>query len=210
MTDQTEKIYLPLYSALGTNAYYLDDCKVVEHRPSYAACLAKFRDHQIKKEGLRGTESCRASMKAGTCKAADMHLEEELAGKALYFVDRNRLSDESLRHSAAMPSPSFVRPGSAKKVDDNKTYASPSAPVVKRPPAVVASAPTPTAGSYADAINMAMREALVKPEPVVAAPVVLPPTPTPKPIAVTAVANVVKAGMSMVEIARAALASKAL
>ena len=207
MTDQTEKIYLPLYSALGTNAYYLDDCKVVEHRPSYAACLAKFRDHQIKKEGRQGTEACRASMRAGTCKAADMHLEEELAGKALYFVDRNRLSDESLRHSSAMPSPSFVRPGSAKRVDDSKTYASPSNVVIKRPPPIIAAA-LPAASGYADAINMAMRETLAKPkpEPIVVAPV----APPPKPIAVTAVANVVKAGMSMVEIARAALASKTL
>jgi hypothetical protein len=213
-TEVTEKFLLPLYSGLGNNAYYLDDCKIVEHRPSYAACLAKYRDHLIKKEGSHGSQPCRAAMKAGTCKAMDMHMEEELAGRAMFFIDRNRLSDESLRHSAAMPSPSFVRPGSVKKVEGEKTYRSPPPDVVARRPmatgGLVSSADMKfgeSSGDYADAINMAMREAMVKPEPVVVAPIA---PPAPKPIAVTTVANVAKAGMSMVEIARAALASKAL
>ena len=83
MTEVTEKFHLPLYSGLSTNAYYLADCKVVEHRPSYAACLSKVRDHEAKSAGASSTASCRTAMRNGTCNALHMKQEEELAGKAL-------------------------------------------------------------------------------------------------------------------------------
>lgn len=135
-------------SAGGDNAYYLDYCIHVQHRPAYAACICKLQDR--KKGRLDGFPECSAAIGRKDCPAAAMRREEELADKAIYFVSRAELQKQ-MRAAAEARGAVFAKmaeqgrdwtPSRTKRV---KTTATPAAPSVSV--------------DYAAAINKAMSSA---------------------------------------------------
>lgn len=79
--------HMPAVCADGKrNAYYLD-CKPLEQKKPYAACL-----HTIKlsQEGALPSmySACDVEIRAGRCKALGMREQEELQGRAIYFTER--------------------------------------------------------------------------------------------------------------------------
>lgn len=189
MTNEINTTIHPLSaSAGGSNAYNLDNCDVVGHRPPYASCLFKIGEWQAKRLGTAGAVGqCGVSMGRNECPAQLMRKEETLAGKSIYFIDRKsiRAQNEARDSANAYSAAAMLRDEAEKKGKQRRTS---TAPVVA--PSLVEMIETPAAGDYAAAINRALSET--------------PSAPPPKPTAV--VANVARAGMSMVEIARAAMA----
>jgi hypothetical protein len=195
-----EMVYPPKMSEGGINAYYLDDCAVVGHRPNYAVCLNKV--NALKRDGtLRGSE-CETAIRHKTCKALALRKEELKAGRAIYFVHRDKLrAFNEERDAKARPvvserskqhAPDIAKPAPKKEEHflDVKT------------------------GDYADALNASLQANVASNElerssqkPVEEKPVasITVSAQQSKPV----VENVpVKAGMSMVEIARMRLAAK--
>lgn len=172
------------FSASGKNAYYMDGCKVVGGRPAYAACISKIEARKSGKLGASWSD-CSTAIGHKDCPAQEMRQRELLEGKAIYFIDR----DELLAQIEEREAVEMERVG--KLIEDN------GEPVKKTrqrtAPAPKAGFIDPLGGSYAAAINRALEE-----EGKTAS--------VTKPVAPVVVANVAKAGMSMAEIARAALA----
>lgn len=183
MDTNTKDEFFPLtFSADGhKNAYHLDKCDFVQHRPPYAACLFKLKEHEAKRLGAAC--ACVSGIAKGECAAQVMRAEELAAGRAIYYSDRARqhvsIQDREERTVIKLSGTAPVK-WPAKSV---------ITPTVPKP-----TNETDSTGDYAAAINRAMQE-----QPV-AAPAVAPPQP------VVHASPVVKAGMSMVEIARAAMA----
>ena len=203
MTDEINAEFEPVSkSESGKNAYYLDECKIVQHRPGYAKCLRIVLDNRNRQRTVLGCDSCHSAIGKGECIAVNMRKDEEVAGKALFYIDRTALQEEMaqqaedalLRQASQPASRNTVRRAYRPELNDapEKTYT--SAPPVPKPMSLLDAATG--GGDYAAAINMAIKTASV-------------PTPTPKPI-VTVQPSVAKAGMSMIEMARAALAAKSL
>lgn len=187
------EIYPAEASEQGCNAFYLPGCEVVGHRPAYAACLKKIAD---RKEGrlITNLSECSAAIGKKECQAQRMRKEELVEGRALYFVNRKKLQSFQ-QYQTEMEQQRFASMPSGK--DDKKK--------LKRPTPVQTPAAPPepkhfldiSTGSYADAINAAIK--LTEP----AAPALKPveqPKPTP--------AAPVKAGMSLLEMARLQMAAK--
>lgn len=90
--DQTTAVieapaHMPAVSADGKrNAYYLD-CKPLEQKRAYAACL-----HVVSLQRAGELPSlysaCETAIRQGQCRAIGMREQEELQGKAIYFVER--------------------------------------------------------------------------------------------------------------------------
>lgn len=177
------EIYLPHVSAGGNNAYYIDTCPVVGHRPSYASCLAKVE--QRKAGRLPTAQSdCSASIGRCECPAQGMRQKELDAGQAMFFINRRKLNE-------------FVaeREGRAMGFHEARPPASP--PATRPAPAPKKPVFAPDEG-YGAAINAALKKLPQAPVPV---PVAAQPNPAPT------VAQA-KAGMSLLELARLQLASQ--
>jgi hypothetical protein len=152
-------------SADGKRNTYSRRCDVVEQVMNYAACL--WRQNVLAAPNVKTPSDwacCAAAARNGTCNALNMRREEEIAGKAIYFRDRQQ--------------PSFV--------DAARKWAHSSWGTVKKAVIPVASPPKPAAvldklgslGDYSDAISEAVSTAPA--DAPVAAPVPkLTPTQTP-------------------------------
>ena len=193
---QDSEIYPAEASEQGCNSFYLDNCEHVGHRPAYAACLKKV---ELRKRGRLDTSysDCSAAIGRKECRAAKMQKEELAEGRAIYFINRKKLqafhqyrAEMEQRHFSSM---SFSK-GDQKKVSKPRPIEQPKAP----PPAAPKHFLDMNTGSYADAINAAMKTAA--PEPAAQAM---------KPVQqVQAPAAPVKAGMSLLEMARQMTANK--
>lgn len=210
-------------SAAGKNAYYLEGCTEVGHRPSYCICLNKIIAYERDKT-LRGM-SCESQIANKTCAALKLRAEELKAGKALYFVNRDKLKTWQSEQTppvfgAHSPFPQ-PKPAKAKPVQA-------SLPPEPAKPAAPAHFLDVKQGSYADALNAALKpsephkvidpklpvetdnprftpEALAKVEAELK-----PAAPAPKPTEPPKVAIAgVGAGLSLLEMARARLAAQA-
>ncbi|WKZ86378.1 hypothetical protein N5B55_05330 [Ralstonia pickettii] len=142
-----DSFYPPSASASPSNAFYLRGCDVVQHRPAYCSCLAKIEARQH--GGLDSMYAgCSTAIGHKTCPALSMRSEEELAGKAIYFVNRDKLrafADEQ----AGQVTPSLS------KVSESSLKPAPR-PALKRP---AESSIFPTmADGYAAAINAGIAE----------------------------------------------------
>jgi hypothetical protein len=189
-----EHIYPINMSTSGANAFYLDECNVSGCRPNYAVCLNRIE--QIKSDQLKGHD-CEAEIQRKTCPAAKMREEELVVGKAIYFIDRAKLQAFT-EANAGKASVGHGRRGSI-------------APA--KPSAVESDVMTSAAqfeGDYAAAINLAMVEASP-------AKLAEPGMSEKHHALVRAVdegylarTQVAKAGMSLVELARLHLATKAV
>ena len=190
------EIYPAEASEQGCNSFYLDNCEHVGHRPAYAACLKKVAE---RKNGRLDTQysDCSAAIGRKDCRAMKMRKEELAEGRAIYFINRNKLRS-FMQYQSEMEQQRWASM-SFGKTDPKK--------VSKRPELPKAPAPTPApkhfldmnTGSYADAINAAMKPAAPEPAPPAAKPTAQPQTPVAP----------VKAGMSLLEMARLQMAAKA-
>ena len=203
MTTENDSIIHPFSaSASGQNAYNLDNCDKVGHRPPYASCLFKINEFDHGRLGSGGScGDCKNAMSAGTCPAQAMRKEEEIKGRSIYYIDRAELrkqnqnrDDQSADKATAMLTADRKTAHKSISAAEKRTA---SAPSYAPQPQTARHTPEPSgftdeADGYAAAINRAMKEAT--------APIVMAPKPT------APAANFAKPGMSMVEIARAAMA----
>lgn len=98
-TDDT--IYPPSKSMAGTNAYYMDYCTTGEQRPGYAVCLHKIKAFE---EGRMRDQlgACAGAIQWKTCPAMGLRDKEALEGRALFYLDREKLREW---HTAQMKMP---------------------------------------------------------------------------------------------------------
>lgn len=78
-------------SADGTRNAYSSRCAVSEQVMNYAACL--WRQNVLTVPDIKTPADwapCSAAARNGVCNAMSMRREEEIAGKAIYFVERRR------------------------------------------------------------------------------------------------------------------------
>lgn len=193
---EDNEIYPAEASEQGCNSYYLPGCDIAGHRPAYAACLKKIAD---RKNGRLTTSlsECSAAIGKKECPAQRMRKEELVEGKAIYFINRNKLRSfmqyQSEMEQQRWASMSFGKDDKKKAPKMRVVAESPKAPP---PPKHFLDMNT---GSYADAINAALKP--VAPEPV--APATPPVQQNQAPVAP------IQAGMSLLEMARQMAAAKA-
>lgn len=188
MTEQFEdiEIYPAEASEQGCNAYYLPGCEIAGHRPAYAACLKKIAD---RKNGRLNSSiaECSAAIGKKECPAQRMRKEEIVEGRAIYFVNRNKLRS-FMQYQSEMEQQRWASMSHGK--DDKKK---PKARIVAEAPAAPPPAPKHfldmNTGSYADAINAALKPT----EPA---------APAPKPVQPAPPVATAPAGLSMMERAR--------
>lgn len=200
-----DEIYPVEATLWGTNAY-LFPCDVRGGTQANCICANKVKAFDEKRLGGI-IEECVGALRSGTCKAKEMRREEEIAGKAIYFVNRKKLQaandarDALIRAAAPAKwgekkaAPSRPAPRMYDAVPQQKTEH--VTPQVKTQPSV-SSASFSDGGDYAAAINRAMSEAAVesKQDKVESkAPPVIDASPA-------------KAGMSLIEMARQRMAAK--
>jgi hypothetical protein len=93
MNDLQDSIIEPISaSADGTRNRHTMFCETTSQAMSYAACL--WRQGVLGGINIKTPSDwapCAAARVADTCPALNMRKEEELAGKAIYFKDRNAL-----------------------------------------------------------------------------------------------------------------------
>lgn len=203
-----DEVYPPSASAGGINAYYLEDCEVVGHRPSYCVCLNKIKAYE-RDRTLRGLQ-CESEIRDKTCPALKLRDKERDAGVALFFINRVKLqafNDEQVKITRDKLVLSKVSPkkSSLGSVFIPKNEMPPAPPPL--PPKKKEEHFLDQQGGYAAAINNAMKELekpapVAKPEPAV--------QPALKPAVQQAPTTVApKSGMSLLEMARMQLAAKA-
>ena len=191
------EVYSPSMSASGNNAFYLDHCDSIGHRPAYCACVNKI-EAVNRGESLFVGGQCEGEIRRGRCKATAMREREQRENKALFFISR-----EKLHHFQAEKQEYDV--AAAVRKAKRKGEALPASVKVQ------AADPFMTTGGYADAINSALSQTKFS---VPTKPKLAPqPNPAIEPTRVAAPVNLapvapVKAGMSILEMARVQLAAR--
>lgn len=209
-----ETIYPPEMSAGGINAFYMPGCDNVGHRPSYAICLNKIM--RVERTGkLDDLHGCGQQISSRLCPALKLRAEEKEAGRAIYFVHREKLQafkGEQERQGRAAPAATSKRDPNAMRfpayVNEQRGLppdhvdhfhvgkGKPHAPAPKKDSGLLAH----SGASYADAINAALAATpATTPEPAVTPAKVESATPAP--------AVPFKAGMSLLDLAKARLAA---
>lgn len=190
-------------SASGENAYYLNNCEVVGHRPAYCVCLRKIEE---RKNGALATvySDCSAAIGKKQCPAQRMRKEELAEGRAIYFINRRKVNafrqyeEEMERQRLSVTPPAKDKPRTER---------------VSKP-----SQPEPTqhfldvaTGDYADAINrsLATQEKAEKLEKTKKSESAKPAPQKPAEQPKTAPAAQLKPGMSLLELARLQLQAQA-
>lgn len=187
-----EEIYPAAASAGAWNAFYMSNCDVVGHRPAYCICVNKIQ--AMERDGKLPTGmSCEREIRHRECPALEMREQEVLADKAIYFVNRNKLQEFNRERERVEREKLLEERQKAREANGKKS---------SRPAPTAAPAPTtaaPDTGSYADAINAAMREATKPPAP--------PPKPVEPPAQQPPAQVAPKAGLSLLELARQKMAA---
>ena len=125
--------YPPAQSMGGINAYNFG-CKPLGFSPGYCVCLNKIMAYE--RDGdLKTYPDCEKAIRNNDCPALAMRKEEQVAGKALYFLDRNILREEmdkhfkntmpELRHAKATPAPKSVPKAAPAPKSDERLMAMP-------------------------------------------------------------------------------------
>lgn len=185
-----DEIYPPNFSAGGINAYCLNDCEVIGHQTGYCICVNKIMAYE--RNGTLNGLSCENEIGNGTCKAIKMRNEELAAGRAIYFVHREKFRAFMDQKAGQVA----LRPEKPSRRFDNPK---PAVPVIE---AAISqplreSKKSADEDGYAAAINRAMQEQ--KPEP----------KPEPKPAPAPETKPTPKAGMTLLELARARMGKAA-
>ncbi len=183
-------------SADGKRNSYTLSCAPTGQGMNYAACL--WRQGVLATPNVKTPAdwaACDQARRSGTCTALEMRREEELAGKAIYFQDRNMVQ----RITAAAVR--WILPTFRDKPADRARTPMPSG-IEKRPESVKPRGAgmsmldaMGSMGSLADAVTVAAKTAPS-----------MPPAPRPVPVQVTAVAL---PGESPLQMARRIAAERA-
>jgi len=152
------EIYPVEKSASGENAYYLENCEVVGHRPAYCACLRKVED---RKKGRLATahSDCSAAIGKKQCAAQRMKKEELVKGQAIYFISRKKLAAFCQSEEAAERQ-KFVATSFGKDKRPKRQAIERAVPPKHPERKHFLDAST---GDYADALNKAMSASAAKP-----------------------------------------------
>lgn len=136
------EINKPELSEDGKRNAYNHHCEVVGHMRSYAVCLHLCKS---RKEGRLSAiyADCSVAIGKKRCPALSMHAEEKEAGRALYFIERIRIAAESAINEAIK----FVSGSTTSKPAPVRFTPLHKSPVTERI----------STGTYADAINAAMK-----------------------------------------------------
>lgn len=87
---QDSEVYPVSASATGKNAMHINGCHIVGQSQPYAACLKRIRDY-VSGDPLESMRDCTRAIGGTACRAWTMMQEEAKAGKALYFINRDKL-----------------------------------------------------------------------------------------------------------------------
>lgn len=181
---EDSEVYDVEVSASGDNAYCIDLCSVVGHRPPYAACLKKIAERKHGRLASQYSE-CSAAIGKKECPAMKLRDKETAKGQAIYFINRIKLR---------------LFQQYKQEMDAQKTPTKLKSP---RPAPRIEPAPQPkfkdndflnqSIGGYADALNVAMTD--LKNAPMESSAVQ------------PAIVEPFKAGMSLLDMARMKLAN---
>lgn len=168
---EERKVHPPIASRGGDNAFYLKGCPIVQHQPSYAACLFKIEEIEAGRPENVINKECECAIRGNGCPALNMRQDEQLAGQALYYFPRQFIRNQvitNLTPASEIPKPTNF----------NKSRVKPALlSVPKKNDDVKDDEPVQEDG-YAAAINAALKEAA---EPVKPQPKPVPQKPAPKP-----------------------------
>jgi len=181
-----QPIYPAAQSMSGTNTYTVG-CKEAGFRAGYAVCLNKIAAFE-RDRSLSAYTVCETAIKGKSCPAMPMREQEQLAGKAMYYVDRRLMLEELDKQAQAQREAYAAQRPPVKKPAHGTT--SPTAASTPQPKIAAKSIQSTSneEDGYAAAINAAIKETQAQaatPEPVE----------TPEPV-------VQKPGMSLLEIAK--------
>lgn len=168
---QEAKVYPPSASHSGDNAYYIKGCDIVQHSPSYAACLWKITENEVGRT-YPGKEHCVDAINAKRCRAVEMRQEELLKGVAIYFFPRQFIQNKVITNLTPLSEIPVVSPKWGRTVSVERT-----------PPKTKQTALDKEfdgdENGFAAAINAEMQNLtnaeIQKPAPVVSAPTVVKP-----------------------------------
>jgi hypothetical protein len=183
-----QPIYPPEQSAAGTNTWTVKTCRAVGYTPGYCVCLNKLKAFE-RDEGLASYPECHKAIGDKSCPAISLRQEEQLEGKALYYVDRALLREE-MEKTFAASTPSF-RPTKVTPAPTTKPQA--AVKPIPAPTPQDCTVPASVTDGYAAAINAAIKEAAAAPATVETEPEPKVDAPSPSPV---------KKGLSILEIAR--------
>lgn len=183
--------YPPSKSAGGTNTFTVKHCKAVGFTPGYCVCLNKIAAFERDK-GLASYAECEKAISTKSCVAMGMRDEEQIAGRALYYVDRALVREEMDKaFAAAAPKFKTSTPPKVSKPQPQPSSVSVAARVPAAKPETTSLIPDTPDNDYAAAINAAIQQETAKPAVTVEPEKVPDPSPSP-----------VKKGLSMLEIVR--------
>jgi hypothetical protein len=153
-------------SADGKRNSHSFGCRILQQTMSYAACI--WRQQVLGQPGVKTPEDwspCREAGRCGTCPANDMRKEEELAGKAIYFADRNNLR-QRIEGARQWAHTTF-----GNVVSRRSTSTPPTPPTLSKPHTADALDVMGEGNDYADALTVVATEAVAASHTATAAPI---------------------------------------
>lgn len=122
-----DEVYPAGASALGINAYHIHACPVLGQSQPYCACLKRLDKFEAGEAFAMGDSEtyrdCKRAWGGPACTAFTMRTEEHKAGKALYFINRQKLNEyngliatdrqtarQMLAESVSRPAPTPTQP----------------------------------------------------------------------------------------------------
>lgn len=104
MVIQEGTDFPPEKSAEGSNAFY-HRCAVVGYAAPYCGCLLSIKRVESGERKKIAFQSCADAIERGVCPSLALKQEEADAGKAIYYVARNKeaLPPSDVRHSRQQP-----------------------------------------------------------------------------------------------------------
>jgi hypothetical protein len=156
MTEQSNDTPRPLADSKSGDNRFIIACVATEQSMLYCSCQARLG--AIDSPGVKVPKDwalCGRHRVHGECEAAKMQVKEREAGRALFYVPRNQVGSIT----GAMPWVGKPR-GEALPPAAKRSLPAPAAPAPKvKPKSTDVADVIGSAGTYADAINIATQEA---------------------------------------------------
>ena len=153
-----DEVYPVEFSAGGINAYAIP-CGIMSFRPGYCVCVNKLDAYQRGRRDF--LPECVTAIGNGTCDAIALRKEEVAAGKAIYFVHREKLKAFQEKRDYGMSGRQSALESLKKKLFGSMTTAT-SEPAKSslsvKSPVSKPTIPAIDTGGYAEAINSAITE----------------------------------------------------
>lgn len=152
----TEKIYPIEQSQEGDNTLTLP-CEVFKGRRHYAVCLRIINKHESG-EPHQWETNCNMAISCQVCPALEMRNQEEAAGHALFFEERDLEKHQKVKKNE-IHSRSYQRGWSQLNAKPKASAPKVQSPPTEPMPVTKKSEPKKTSGSmHADLVNKLMKE----------------------------------------------------